>query len=213
MGKVTARKVSRLALLKVSHQIRKLLCCPLDKSTLEGWEGNELGCKRGHRYPIVQGVPVFTVEGGKKGFWGMEWDKSLRSDGVDPFVAQVIGATGGFLYKPLIGSLPRYPIPEFRFQSQAKELLLDIGCNWGRWTMAATKAGFTAIGVDPHLDAILAAYRVAEQLGIRADFVVADARYLPFKKQTLDRVFSYSVLQHFAKDDSRTYPCRNPALS
>jgi SAM-dependent methyltransferase len=78
-----------------------------------------------------------------------------------------------------------------------------VGCNWGRWCLSAARAGYRPIGIDPNLEAIQAAQRVAQQLGISADFVVADARHLPFRSGTFDMVFSYSVLQHFAKEDVR----------
>jgi len=45
---------------------------------------------------------------------------------------------------------------------------------------------------------------VARQLKVNACFLVADARFLPFKDKTFDQVFSYSVLQDFDKDDARS---------
>lgn len=187
--------------IKISPEIREIICCPLDKTALTGWETNNLLCKNGHSYPIVEGVPVLTLKNGKKGYWGIKWDPNLKTNGIDPFVAQVIGATGGYLYQPMVGQLNRYPIPKFGYKSSANETLLDLGCNWGRWCFSAEREGFTVIGIDPHLDAVLAAYRVAAQLGVRATFIAADARFLPFKDSSIDRIFSYSVLQHFAVDD------------
>ena len=35
-------------------------------------------------------------------------------------------------------------------------------------------------------------------------FVCGDARFLPFKNNTFDSVFSYSVIQHFSEDDAET---------
>jgi SAM-dependent methyltransferase len=55
------------------------------------------------------------------------------------------------------------------------------------------------VGIDPSLGAVLAARRVAQQMGVEAEFVVGDARFLPFKDGAFDVGFSYSVLQHFAK--------------
>ncbi len=43
------------------------------------------------------------------------------------------------------------------------------------------------------------ARRVAEQLKLPNKYIVADARYLPFNDETINVIFSYSVLQHFAK--------------
>jgi len=81
------------------------------------------------------------------------------------------------------------------------ERFLDIGCNWGRWSIAAARNGYTVTGIDPQLGAVMAARRVARQLGLNIDFICADARYLPFAPGTLDVVFSYSVLQHFSRAD------------
>ena len=48
----------------------------------------------------------------------------------------------------------------------------------------------------------MAAKRVARQLDVSADYVCADARYLPFRAGAFDTVFSYSVIQHFSKADA-----------
>jgi SAM-dependent methyltransferase len=121
---------------------------------------------------------------------------------VDPCVSFLVGATNGIAYQNLIGKLPDYPIPELRLPPANGQFLLDIGCNWGRWCIAAARLGYTPIGIDPSLGAILAAQRVAAQLGLNAKFVVGDARFLPFRKGCMDVVFSYSVLQHFGDDDA-----------
>jgi SAM-dependent methyltransferase/uncharacterized protein YbaR (Trm112 family) len=128
-----------------------------------------------------------------------------KSDGcIDPVVSFLIGATNGIAYKHLIGKLHEYPIPELRLPPANGQVLLDVGCNWGRWSIAAARLGYTAIGIDPSLGAVLAAKRVAAQLGLNAKFVVGDARFLPFQTGSVDVVFSYSVLQHFSKGDATT---------
>jgi ubiquinone/menaquinone biosynthesis C-methylase UbiE len=80
-------------------------------------------------------------------------------------------------------------------------VLLDVGCGWGRWCISAARKGYTAIGIDPGLDSILAARRVSRQLGLPITYLVADARRLPFRDDCVDTVFSYSVFQHFKKPD------------
>jgi SAM-dependent methyltransferase len=47
----------------------------------------------------------------------------------------------------------------------------------------------------------MAARRVARELGLANNYVVADARYLPFPPNWADVVFAYSVLQHFSKEN------------
>ena len=59
------------------------------------------------------------------------------------------------------------------------------------------------VGLDPSLRAVLAARRVSKQLKVEADFVVGDARFLPFSDNSFDVVFSYSVYQHLSKPDAR----------
>jgi SAM-dependent methyltransferase len=123
--------------------------------------------------------------------------------GVDPFVQQEIVKTNGILYRGSEGQLTRYPIPGFPLSDGGGAKLLDIGCNWGRWCIAASRAGFQAVGIDPSLAAVQAAYRVSRQLESTPEFVTGDARSLPFPDGSFDVVYSYSVLQHFSKEDAR----------
>jgi SAM-dependent methyltransferase len=122
---------------------------------------------------------------------------------IDPFVQKMIGHTNSNLYHHLAGQLRHYPIPDFpMIPEKPGARLLDIGAGWGRWSIGAARRGFDAIGIDPSLDAALAATRVARRLGAdKARFVVADARYMPFRDGVFDAAFSYSVLQHFSKED------------
>lgn len=57
------------------------------------------------------------------------------------------------------------------------------------------------IGIDIHLESLLAARWLAARLvpGREPLFVLGDARCLPFRDETFDGIFSYSVFQHFSK--------------
>jgi SAM-dependent methyltransferase/uncharacterized protein YbaR (Trm112 family) len=195
-------------------QVWQELACPRDRSRLEP-RGETLVCEQGHEYPFPEGIPVMVVddelEPTQPGYWSSpEQIERVRSaepppiegEQVDPYVAELILGTHGNLYKHLSGGVARYPIPDFPLQRGTGELLLDLGCNWGRWTIAAAQKGYRPIGIDPSFEAIVAARRIARQLGLDgARYVVADARRLPFADRTFDVVFSYGVLQHFSKAD------------
>jgi SAM-dependent methyltransferase len=196
------------------------LVCPIDKQPLDA-VADELTCPGQHRYLRVGEVAVLLrpdVADSHPYFDESRRAAKARSraeDGaaagvtgeaagaIDPFVQQEIVKTNGILYRNALGALTRYPIPTIPLPEGAGARLLDIGCNWGRWSIAASRRGYRAIGVDPGLDAVEAAYRVSRALKAPAEFVVSDGRNLPFPDGSFDVVYSYSVLQHFSKEDAR----------
>ena len=176
------------------------LVCPRDRSALRDGV-----CEQGHEYPVVDGIPVFLVDEEAPTHAACGKVEQLPPpvrEGIDPFVQEVIGATCGRLYEHLIADLPEYPIPELRLPPGEGRSFLELGSNWGRWCVAATRRGYAATGIDPSLKGVQAARRVADQLGVDAQYVVGDARRLPFPDASVDVVFSYSVFQHFSKRDS-----------
>ncbi|MEJ1932209.1 class I SAM-dependent methyltransferase, partial [Nostoc sp. NIES-2111] len=120
---------------------------------------------------------------------------------VDPVIAYLVAATSGHGYVGLVGSMTSYPIPNIPVGPGENKRLLDLGCSWGRWTVSAARKGWQAVGIDPSLGALLASRRAFGNEGLSIHHVCADARFLPFKSNTFDQVFSYSVLQHFAEDN------------
>jgi SAM-dependent methyltransferase/uncharacterized protein YbaR (Trm112 family) len=216
----------------IDSHLLDLLECPRDHSMLR-IESGHLCCVRGHKYPIVDGVPVFLLaekeqtigiasaslnaaENGtgyplyldtlgisddeKRGI-----EKDWMGGGkVDPAVSYLIGATSGWGYVNLIGKLGSYPIPEIPIGNGDGELLLDVGSNWGRWSVSAARKGWKVIGIDPSLGAIMAAQRAFSSMELDMAFVCGDARFLPFKADTFQCAFSYSVVQHFSEMDAET---------
>lgn len=200
------------------------LACPADHSPLQ-WDGKRLAGACGHSYPVVDGIPVLLqadVEQTHRSA-AVSIDRARSADaaangarpepvgspdvessptGVHPYVQQVLAATNGIMYRNVTPT--SYPIPDIRLpEASGEQWMLDIGCNWGRWCVAGSRKGYRVVGVDPSLEAVTVAREVAKQLGARALFVAADGRYLPFRDQTFDVVFSFSVLQHFSKDNVR----------
>ena len=129
---------------------------------------------------------------------------AANPNGLDPVALMIQGATSGYGYTHLIGdsSLTEYPIPEIALPAGEGRTLLDIGCNWGRWCFTAARKGYKPVGIDPSLGAVMAARRIARQLGLDIHFVVGDGRYLPFAEGGFDTVYSYSVIQHFSEEDA-----------
>ncbi|HEX3050390.1 MAG TPA: class I SAM-dependent methyltransferase [Aggregatilineaceae bacterium] len=182
--------------------------------------GDRLVSLSGREYPVISDIPVILPEDIEtthieqanalkflRGELGLPHCSFAESavDGdtvVDQFVQRNVAGTSGHLYALLISKLSRYPIPDIRLPQGNGELLLDVGCNWGRWRSAARK-GYRVVGIDPALESVLAAQRIARQLGQEVSFVVADGRSLPFKSGCFDVVFSYSVLQHFSHTNAR----------
>jgi SAM-dependent methyltransferase/uncharacterized protein YbaR (Trm112 family) len=188
-----------------------ILACPHDHTKLR-LESNTLVCERAHQFPLEDGIPIFAENPRREpiplnmGPCPHPSDgahSAARSEPIDPFVNDWIVNTNGNLYWHARGQLPRYPIPDWPFGTGKGRLMVDIGCSWGRWSIAAARAGFVPVGTDVHVDALAAAARVSRQLGARADFICCDAEHLPFSSGSIDLVFSYSVLQHLDKSKVR----------
>jgi SAM-dependent methyltransferase/uncharacterized protein YbaR (Trm112 family) len=218
----------------ISPWLAARLVCPRDHGAL-GDAGGTLTCANGHRYPVVDGVPVMLLDDVPPTLNGARHSTTRASNGaadspvsnwylesveisedekrgvlelarqhppIDPVVSYLVAATNGLMYRHLIGRLDCYPIPVLDLPDGDGRTLLDVGCSWGRWSIAAAKRGYTPVGIDPSLGAVMAARRVAKQLNVPASFVVGDARHLPFAAATFDAAFSYSVLQHFSRIDT-----------
>ena len=205
----------------MNEWLESRLVCPRDKEKLKFTESKErkLVCPQNHVYPVFEDIPIMLVDDVERTheYITRTLEKvakpksekteseisSKRINEVDEFVQSEIPYTSGNLYIPIRNKLTRYPIPEIRLPAGNGERLLDVGCNWGRWSIAAARKNYQPIGIDPSLDAVLAARRVSKQLGVETNFVVGDARFLPFTENAFDVVFSYSVFQHFSKENVR----------
>jgi SAM-dependent methyltransferase len=84
--------------------------------------------------------------------------------------------------------------------------LVDIGCGMGTFTVEAARHGAHGIGVDPAVEAVRAAMRVAAAEGVsrvggaRADFIQADAALLPLPDASCDIVLAADMTEHLDDD-------------
>ena len=195
----------------------KYLVCPIDKSNLK-IVGNQFECsQKKHKFLIYNKIPIMLVDKyidrdnffTNKSLLSLEsrklnnenYIKKKNKSILNEFVQKNVAATNSDFYKNSINNLNAYPIPNFPINSKNFNTLLDIGCGWGRWTLSANENGFNSVGIDPSLNAVIAAKDVAQQLNIKCKFLVGDALYLPFKENLFDYCYSYSVFQHFEKKD------------
>lgn len=194
------------------------LLCPRDRLPLTSTSPHRLTCPAGHSYPVHDGIPVFILEevehthpSALRALDPVEVVRDLaRDDGatpplddLHPYVRDVLVGTCGNLYAPIAGTIDHYPIPKLPLpEARRGDSFLEIGSNWGRWSIAAAKFGYAVTAVDTNLGALVIARRVFRQFGLNANFVCADARHLPFADNSFDVVFSYSVLMYQDKKNA-----------
>jgi SAM-dependent methyltransferase/uncharacterized protein YbaR (Trm112 family) len=198
----------------MNERLFSILRCPRDQNSLT-FESDSLVCENGHAYPVVDGVPVMLLDDVEPTHaWcsssltlADEWvngppEPTPTNDDVviDPYVREILPATNGNMYLEL-SNYDRYPIPDLPLPAGNGSDFLEIGCNWGRWCVSAARKDYRVIGLDPSIEAIMAARRVVRDLDVEADFVVGDGRYLPFQNEAFDSVFSFSVMQHWTPEN------------
>jgi len=196
--------------------LRANLVCPYDFDGLK-WAESFLSCPHGHEFPIIQGVPIMPpssseklkIRGARYCYQDSKMGKnneSAANDFVDNYAQQIFidgwgaGIMNRLTKQRFLKKLTGYPVPELPLKEGIGRIFLDIGCNWGRWSLSAARKGYRVVGIDPLFDAILAARRVSKQQNVSAAFIVAEAGFLPFRENAFDTVFSYNVFQYFEKE-------------
>ena len=186
-------------MLNLRSSFLQLLACPQDHSRLRA-DADNLVCEHQHRFNVEGGIPILIGNPRREPTPGNMGPCQIDPGAsTDPFVNDWLVNTNGNLYWCTRGRLRRYPIPLWPLSNGEGRLLVDVGCSWGRWTIAAARAGFRTIGLDVHIDALAAGTRVSRQMDVGADYVCSCADRLPFQSASIDFVFSYSVLQHLER--------------
>jgi SAM-dependent methyltransferase len=192
----------------IDPHLLEILRCPTSGLPLKV-EGNDLVSEDGsRRYHVVGGVPCLmpdSADATHRGYRSVidenrkQIPVHISEEDAATFVQSMIVSTCGNLFR---GTKLRgvYPIPDFPTVFGVGKIL-DVGCNWGRWSIAGAEAGYRMVGIDIHLKALMCARLLSQKLtpGNEPFFVLADARYLPFAPEAFGGVFSYSCIQHFSK--------------
>ena len=179
------------------------LRCPVSGEPLHV-SADKLMTKDGHTYDVVEGIPCLipaTMEPTHSGYadaMAKEADRKFSID-VDSFMDRMLVPTCGNLFHG-VKLRGRYPIPDMP-KELPEGLVLDVGCNWGRWSIGASSAKRRLIGIDVEIETMLVAQALARKLtpDNMPFFVQGDARNPPFVSGIFDGVISYSVLQHFSR--------------
>ncbi len=134
----------------------------------------------------------------------------MKTVEIPTYIQEMIAATNGRHYQPLMGKLTSLPIPELPGKVKAeakgggrKKWMLDIGSGWGRWLLAGANAGFVSVGLELKLEAARVAKELLQKEGKRGFVVVADAGKPPFAPESFDVIWSFSVLQHLHRKRAR----------
>ncbi len=192
------------------------LVSPYDGSALSLADGGLLS-EGGHRFPIIEGVPVMLrwdkapnfdkqfeltrgfVDGYDKGtlelpdFYG-DPDKTIR------LYKEAQGAFAGKMYDG--AGFRRFSIPNPPLRSWGYgRSFLDVGSGWGRFCFGAQLNGYNAFGVDPSLYNLLFGKSIAKLLGLEYDAIAADGRYLPFSDGAFEAINSWGMLHHLSDEN------------
>ena len=100
------------------------------------------------------------------------------------------------------------PQPAFVRLAEAGDLrgrTLDVGCGTGEHALMAAGLGLTATGLDAAPTAIGIARRKAEERGLEARFIVADALDLAALGEDFDTVLDCGLFHVFNDDDRARY--------
>lgn len=165
---------------------------PGDGAQAEEVQDGTLACARGHRYPIVGGIPRFTggaltasMEAASiQDSFGSEWEQ------LDYETDRVWGQS--------IEERREIALRELNCRPSDLEgkLVLDAGCGPGMLSWLLYDMGASVLAADI-TTSVNAAHRYFKGRGVdRVHFVQADISRLPVAPGTFDIVFSGGVLHH-----------------
>ena len=168
-----------------------LIACPDCKAELKlvaGRENDEgkikqgtLQCIQCHMtYPIVNCIPRFVSSANYSDSFGFQWTKHART--------QYDSYSGTHVSEMRFFRETKWP------KSMVGQIIAEVGCGSGRFTEQAAATGATVLSMD-YSPAVDANYALN---GSKPNVLViqADIYKMPFKRESLDRLFCFGVLQH-----------------
>lgn len=177
------------------EQLLKYLKCPYCDNPNLNLSENSIHCTDcGINYSIIEGIPVFinTDKLNEQEKKQLKWFNKHYSEFSDDNYR---------LENWRLSMLNRIFNNDFK---TTVNTYLDIGCGATGYTVieGAKRNGWTSIGSDISIEAMVKASKLAENQGVSNNtaFIVCSAENLPFKNNTFDYVSAISMLEHIEND-------------
>ena len=167
-------------------KLHKILACPVCNKGLN-LERGFLKCKNGHKFLVKGSVPVFIklndyleVEAAA---WEEEWKSKISKEAIRAYEVNMS------VFKSL-GYWEESGKASNLIPSKSSYTVLDLGCGNGVST-SRLKAKL-AVGLDLSVKQLVKSRKNHP----KTNFVVGDARKLPFKNESFDLVVAINMLHH-----------------
>lgn len=178
-------------------KLSDILVCPRCRTKLSR-KGTSLICSRNHRYKTYKKIPImanldeYLLEEAKA--WEDEWKKGVSKRALAAYKKNME------VYKKL-GYWEETGEAAKVLPSNKDSVVLDLGC--GNGTSTANIKGKLVVGVDLS-DEQMARAKMKYK---NRDFVVADARHLPFATSSFDMIVAINLLHHVNEPEKILSEC------
>lgn len=121
------------------------------------------------------------------------WDERFKKNGIFS-----TGYTDNFIHK--YDDKVRWKVFLKEVKLNQGEKILDVGCNYGPWSIRLAKKNMNVTGIDIVKDAIEIAKKNASNESLKINFYNVGIENASFKDREFDKIISITVLQHIMND-------------
>ncbi len=174
------------------EEILELLRCPRCGMALRA-DGSDLVCEGGHRYPVVDGIPVLLPE-------RVDLDLERHDEEHPAGDAYGVGSHAGWRE---LGYYKRDLVERLLRDSPVPRASLDVGCgDWGvHHAIAGSIGRDLAVAGDISLDLVRHARNASTAPG-RIHHIVFSAEAIPFRDGIFDLTYCSEVLEHLVRPEA-----------
>jgi ubiquinone/menaquinone biosynthesis C-methylase UbiE len=122
------------------------------------------------------------------------WDDGAVIDA--PFITLGVEAVLKDFYGDLLDAPPPFPV-------RKGDVVLDLGCGWGRVLKPVMDRGASGVGLDISENMLKLSKKHLEKNNHKPLLLRGDGTRLPFMDGSIDMVYSLLVLQHLSKENGK----------